>query len=426
MSLQPDDSFAFDETLTQRAGDVVDVSDIEPILNDLATALSTVSLERLRSDAVTSYMLTVLLAGDAATARSLLGVAGGDITWDVVARSASATLIPDDDGKLQSCDAQGGSFSITLPTAASAVGKAPYVIQKIDASANTVDVETQGAETINGLAAWSLNHQWNGIKLRTDGTNWFVTDELDDEIDTSEIADGAITAAKLASDAVGTPYSRTLIAAASAAAARTVLGLGGLATLNILDEDDMASDSPSNPPSQQSVRAYFKNNSMWFPIQRFVLDGTANTLSILGFNDPLSFNKYMVDVTDFDLDGATNDFLAIQFAEGGVFKTAPSDYTWAAGWFGGTANASDPTADYMRASFYQINGSRLSHGHFEFGGVDSASQETTFTGELLTNTTPARDNARGNANAAYVTDGLRFYTLGGTNFSAIITIYGAP
>lgn len=47
-----------------------------------------------------------------------------------------------------------------------------------------------------------------------------------------------------------------LFEAATPAAARTVLGLGGLATLNILDEDNFASDSATRPPSQQSVKAY--------------------------------------------------------------------------------------------------------------------------------------------------------------------------
>lgn len=50
-----------------------------------------------------------------------------------------------------------------------------------------------------------------------------------------------------------TTYGKSLIAAADAAAARTVLGLGGLATVDILDEDDFASNSSNRPPSQQSV-----------------------------------------------------------------------------------------------------------------------------------------------------------------------------
>ena len=39
-------------------------------------------------------------------------------------------------------------------------------------------------------------------------------------------------------------------------AVRTEIGLGGLATEDILDEDDFASDSATRPPSQQSAKAY--------------------------------------------------------------------------------------------------------------------------------------------------------------------------
>lgn len=72
-----------------------------------------------------------------------------------------------------------------------------------------------------------------------------------------------------------TAYGKSLIAAADAAAARTVLGLGGLATLDILDEDDMASDSAVRPPSQQSVKAFAE--SLRDPVQTVaygVLNGT--------------------------------------------------------------------------------------------------------------------------------------------------------
>jgi len=47
--------------------------------------------------------------------------------------------------------------------------------------------------------------------------------------------------------------------AEDAAAAREVLGLGGLATLDVLDEDDFATDSATRPPSQQSAKAYISS-----------------------------------------------------------------------------------------------------------------------------------------------------------------------
>lgn len=53
-----------------------------------------------------------------------------------------------------------------------------------------------------------------------------------------------------------TTFSRTLLGKSTAADWRTTLELGGLSTLDILDEDDFASDSATRPPSQQSTKAY--------------------------------------------------------------------------------------------------------------------------------------------------------------------------
>lgn len=58
-------------------------------------------------------------------------------------------------------------------------------------------------------------------------------------------AEGDITAA-----------GRALLDDADAAAQRTTLGLGNIATTNLIDEDDMASDTAAQAPTQQSVKAY--------------------------------------------------------------------------------------------------------------------------------------------------------------------------
>lgn len=53
-----------------------------------------------------------------------------------------------------------------------------------------------------------------------------------------------------------TTFARSLLNDSTAAEMRTTLELGNLATVDILDEDDMATNSADRPPSQQSTKAY--------------------------------------------------------------------------------------------------------------------------------------------------------------------------
>lgn len=68
-------------------------------------------------------------------------------------------------------DASGGAVVITLPAAAGAAGRL-YYIKKTDSSANTVTVDGNGAETIDGNATLVLYNQNNAVCVQSDGTNW--------------------------------------------------------------------------------------------------------------------------------------------------------------------------------------------------------------------------------------------------------------
>jgi len=62
-------------------------------------------------------------------------------------------------------------------------------------------------------------------------------------------------------------------------AVRTEIGLGGLATEDILDEDDFASDSATRPPSQQSTKEYIAIRDLMAPHLVASYDGASFTIA---------------------------------------------------------------------------------------------------------------------------------------------------
>lgn len=74
-------------------------------------------------------------------------------------------------------DATAGNRLITLPSAASAfsagVGRI-YNIKKIDSSANTVTVDGNGDETLDGEATLVLVEQYQSVTIQSNGSAWSV------------------------------------------------------------------------------------------------------------------------------------------------------------------------------------------------------------------------------------------------------------
>jgi hypothetical protein len=71
-----------------------------------------------------------------------------------------------------------GSFSITLPAAASNTGKT-YYIKKTNSSANTITIDGNASETIDGATTLVLYVQYDAVRIVCDGSNWHViSDEL--------------------------------------------------------------------------------------------------------------------------------------------------------------------------------------------------------------------------------------------------------
>lgn len=71
------------------------------------------------------------------------------------------------------CDATAGAMSINLPTAVGNAGKV-LVIKKIDASANAVTIDPNGAELIDGGGTLAFNVQYTSYSCVSNGANWFL------------------------------------------------------------------------------------------------------------------------------------------------------------------------------------------------------------------------------------------------------------
>ena len=71
------------------------------------------------------------------------------------------------------CDCTSNNITINLPAASTASGL-QYHIKKIDASANTLTIDGNGSETIDGSLTKVISTQYNSITVVSDGSNWFI------------------------------------------------------------------------------------------------------------------------------------------------------------------------------------------------------------------------------------------------------------
>jgi len=135
---------------------------------------------------------------------------------------------------------------------------------------------------------------------------------------------GANTAALFDLTAAGL----ALLDDADASAQRTTLGLGNIATTDLIDEDDMASDTAAQAPTQQSVKAYVDARGItlttgsapyfgaraWGKISGSTLDAGGNVASVsqpttgaytVNFTTNMPDADYAVVVLGHDLVGFT-------------------------------------------------------------------------------------------------------------------------
>lgn len=120
-----------------------------------------------------------LVFTDASTDRVGIGTAtpgskfevAGPIATAFSAKTTNYTVLATD--SIMSGDCTSGNLTFTLPAAASITGR-QYTFKRIDGSANSVIVDGNASETIDGATTYTLATQWQSISIISNGTNWLI------------------------------------------------------------------------------------------------------------------------------------------------------------------------------------------------------------------------------------------------------------
>ncbi len=95
---------------------------------------------------------------------------GGKPIIAPVAKTADYTAAGDDTILM---NATSGNLTVTLPAAAGKVGWV-YNIKKTDSSENTVTIDGNASETIDGETTLVLTLQYQSVSILSDGSNWHI------------------------------------------------------------------------------------------------------------------------------------------------------------------------------------------------------------------------------------------------------------
>ena len=99
------------------------------------------------------------------------------------------TVDASDQNKILLVDTSGGNVDIDLQASAAAGNGFELIVKKIDATANTVSVNGDAAETIDGSNTQTLTRQYETITPIADATNWNLSTTID-WLSTNDIGTG--------------------------------------------------------------------------------------------------------------------------------------------------------------------------------------------------------------------------------------------
>lgn len=92
----------------------------------------------------------------------------------VAGKAANYVVIAEDAGKNLDVSAAAAARTVTLPPASEVGNGFEVGIRKADSSVNTVTIDGDGSETINGMATLVLRHLGDSVRLVSSGSTWLI------------------------------------------------------------------------------------------------------------------------------------------------------------------------------------------------------------------------------------------------------------
>jgi hypothetical protein len=199
----------------------------------------------------------------------------------VLTKTSDYTILVADQGSVINANPTGSTFTLTLPSAVTA-GDGWRIHIRHTGTANSVNIATVSAQTINGASAWTLDGQYQAIQLVSDAANW--------HIDGDAVGSAGITPYNLDTSAVplGAGMLNGTILESQAANATTY-------TLKTL--------AGATPSATDPVFFVFASSSGGYTVRKVTsaLSFTVSSGSTLGAVSATPFNTY---VTAFDTGSA--------------------------------------------------------------------------------------------------------------------------
>jgi len=102
-----------------------------------------------------------------------IDIPSASIDYTTTTITANATLSDISGLVTVLCDCTSGNITISLPTAVG--NQAAFNIKKIDSSSNTVTIDPNSSETIDGAATVTIYDDDDFVQVQSDNSNWVIT-----------------------------------------------------------------------------------------------------------------------------------------------------------------------------------------------------------------------------------------------------------